>query len=108
MTRISYKEALQLPNKTSPEVPCEESGYLIVLKVFHNLYCLDSIRKALYYFADPKWTAEYNPYIHMGEGGIDSMLQVISQTICITHVDHFIDALRQYQKSSVDMTPDVF
>lgn len=108
MTCISYKEVLQLPNKISPEVPCEESGYLIVLKVFYNLYCLGSIRKALYYFADLKWTAEDNPYIQMGEGGIDSMLQVISQNIGITHVDHFIDALRQYQKYSVGMMPGVF
>ncbi|KAJ5598774.1 hypothetical protein N7537_008858 [Penicillium hordei] len=108
MTRISYEEALQLPNKTSPEAPYEGSGYLIVLNVFHNLHCLDSIRKALYYFADPKWTAEDNPYIHMGDGGIDSMLQAIGKNMGITHVDHCIDALRQHQMCSVDITPNVF
>lgn len=108
MTRISYEEALQLPNKTSPEAPYEGSGYLIVLNVFHNLHCLDSIRKTLYYFADPKWTAEDNPYIHMGDGHIDSMLQAIGQNMGITHVDHCIDALRQHQMCSVDITPNVF
>ncbi|KAJ5957026.1 hypothetical protein N7501_011305 [Penicillium viridicatum] len=108
MTRISYEEALQLPNKTSPEASYEGSGYLIVLNVFHNLHCLDSIRKTLYYFADPKWTAEDNPYIHMGDGEIDSMLQAIGQNMGITHVDHCIDALRQHQMCSVDITPNVF
>lgn len=109
MSRISYEEAFLLPNKTSPEAPYEGSGYLIVLNVFHNLHCLDSLRKALYYFVDPKWTAEDNPYIHMMNEGIDSMLQAFGgQDLGIDHTDHCIDALRQHQMCSVDITPNVF
>lgn len=108
MTRISHEEALRLPNKTLLEAPYEGSGYLIVLNVFHNLHCLDSIRKALYYFVDPKWTAEHNPYVHMGDGGVDSMLRAIGKDVRITHVDHCIDALRQHQMCAVGITPNVF
>lgn len=44
----------------------------------------------------------------MGDGGIDSMLQAIGQNMGITHVDHCIDALRQHQVCSVDITPNYF
>jgi hypothetical protein len=109
MSRISYQEALQLPNKTAPEAPYEGSGYLIVLSVFHNLHCLDSLRKALYFFLDPKWTVEHNPYAHMGEGGIDAVLRAFGgEDVGLVHVDHCIDALRQHEMCAVDVTPNVF
>ncbi|EQL03600.1 hypothetical protein OCS_00680 [Ophiocordyceps sinensis CO18] len=106
-TRISYDEALKLPNKTSPEAPYKGSGYLIVLNVFHNLHCLDSIRRAFHHLIDPRWTAQDNPYTHT-EGGIDEMLQAVGKDLGITHVDHCIDALRQHQMCAADVTPNVF
>ena len=62
----------------------------------------------MYYFQDPKWTAEDNPYVHMRDGDVDSMLRDIGRDVGIMHVDHCIDVLRQSQMCSVDITPNVF
>ncbi|KAK2591106.1 hypothetical protein QQS21_011194 [Conoideocrella luteorostrata] len=108
MSRITYEEALRLPNKTMPEAPYEGSGYLIILNVFHNLHCLDSIRQAIYYFEDPKWTSYNNPYTQMQNGDVDSTLRDINTDLSIHHIDHCIDILRQHQICTSDTTPNVF
>lgn len=108
LTHISKEEALQLPNKTLPETPYDGSGYLITLSVFHNLHCLDSIRRALYFFADQKWDADHNPYTQGKDvfavleesGGFDST--------GIVHLDHCIDVLRQSLMCDSDIAPFVF
>ncbi|KAJ6443436.1 alpha 1,3-mannosyltransferase [Purpureocillium lavendulum] len=108
ISRISHEQATRLPNKTMPEAPYDGSGYLIVLNVFHNLHCLDSVRRAIYYFHDPRWTTGYNPYTRVTDGAVDSMLKDLPVNMGIDHIDHCIDILRQQIMCSSDTTPNVF
>lgn len=108
LTHITREEALQLPNKTMPEAHYPGSGYLITLSVFHNLHCLDSIRRALYFFVDAQWTAENNPYTQE-----EDVLKVLEQaggfdSTDIVHLDHCIDVLRQSLMCDSDIAPFVF
>lgn len=98
MTKITRAEAAQLPNQTAmlpPQADDEndERGYVIMLDVFHQLHCLNMIRKAL----NPE------PYQAMtpGDDGEDELLGM-------HHVDHCVDSLRQSLMCSVDVTPLVW
>lgn len=101
---------MNLPNRTTAELSHPGSGYLIVLTVFHNLHCLDSIRKALYYFVDDTaWNATCNPYVKADAAPIDTALWAFGgRDVSIKHVDHCIDALRQSVMCTSDITPNVF
>ncbi|KAJ6521248.1 hypothetical protein DFH09DRAFT_1331282 [Mycena vulgaris] len=46
-TRITKEEAARLPNKTAP-IPGDEDHYFVLLHVFHDLHCLNYIRRALH------------------------------------------------------------
>lgn len=47
ISSISGAEATDLPNKTSA-VPNQTDEFVIELDVFHQLHCLNSLRKSLY------------------------------------------------------------
>ncbi|KAF5313158.1 hypothetical protein D9619_003703 [Psilocybe cf. subviscida] len=73
--RIPKEEAALLPNKTSA-IPDDPDGYYIAeLEIFHQLHCLNMIRKALY--------PERYPDMALGGAQADE------------HVGHCIDAIRQ-------------
>ncbi|KAJ6521623.1 hypothetical protein DFH09DRAFT_1331037 [Mycena vulgaris] len=55
VSRIPKTEAALLPNKTSP-IPGDPGFYIAELDVFHDLHCLNTVRKAL----DPAHYPEWN------------------------------------------------
>ncbi|KAJ6551767.1 hypothetical protein B0H19DRAFT_1264401 [Mycena capillaripes] len=69
ISQIPKSQAALLPNKTHP-IPGDEANYIVELDVFHNLHCLNMIRKGLHsdYYAD---------------------------AMEIDHLDHCIDWIRQ-------------
>ncbi|RBR09849.1 hypothetical protein FVER53590_13633 [Fusarium verticillioides] len=84
ISRIPRDSAAKLINKTIP-IPGERGQYVIELNVFHQLHCLNMIRKRLY-IEDGK----YDPN-HKLTG--------------IEHLEHCYDALRQSLMCSADITP---
>jgi len=61
-TRISPHEAAKLSSKTV-KIPGEENQYLTQLEVYHQLHCLDLIRKALYVSEVERYHSEFKDYI---------------------------------------------
>ncbi|KAK0637155.1 hypothetical protein B0T17DRAFT_520774 [Bombardia bombarda] len=86
ITRVSAAEARPMDNKTLP-VPDERGGYLVQLAVFHQLHCLNLIRKGIY-------------------GDVD--FSNIDDLMGIEHLDHCIDMLRQSIMCNSDVTPITF
>ncbi|KAF5981295.1 hypothetical protein FBULB1_4861 [Fusarium bulbicola] len=84
VSRIPRDSAAKLMNKTIL-IPGEPGQYVIELNVFHQLHCLNMIRKRLY-IEDGK----YDPN-HKLTG--------------IEHLEHCYDALRQSLMCSADITP---
>lgn len=80
--RIPKSEADLLTNKTSPILQ-DPGYYVVILDVFHELHCLNMIRKRLY------WD--------------DS--KPMPETLSMVHMDHCIDNLRQSVMCSSDVTP---
>ncbi|KAF4157218.1 hypothetical protein CNMCM6936_002633 [Aspergillus lentulus] len=89
MVKISASDAAKLVNKTVP-IP-DGSGYssgyyLIGLDVFHQLHCLDMLRKVL-------WGVDmHNP----------------NDEEAMHHLDHCIEMIRQSLMCSADITVDVW
>ncbi|KAF9882288.1 ABC multidrug transporter [Colletotrichum karsti] len=106
-THITKEEAQILPNKTAPELESEGSGYLVVLNVFHDLHCMDNIRKGLYYFLEPQWNSTHNPYI-LHESPEAALEDRGGDHLSIMHLDHCIDSLRQSIQCTGDVVPNVF
>ncbi|KAJ7641908.1 hypothetical protein FB45DRAFT_901322 [Roridomyces roridus] len=71
VTQIPKSKARLLPNKTAA-IPGDESNYIIELDVFHNLHCLNMVRKALHpeHYAGP-------------------------EIMPLSHLDHCVDWMRQ-------------
>ncbi|OAA70206.1 hypothetical protein LEL_10022 [Akanthomyces lecanii RCEF 1005] len=92
---ISESEASHLLNKTraAPKTP---DLYLVQLQVFHDLHCLNLIRKWVY----------MDLYPEMAEWSEDGTLN--HDTMNAIHVDHCIDALRQSVMCTGDITPRKF
>ncbi|KAH8651632.1 hypothetical protein BGZ60DRAFT_388256, partial [Tricladium varicosporioides] len=83
VNRISRSEAAQLVNKTVP-IPGDEGHYVVTLNVFHQLHCLNTVRKRI-------WSTEtYDPK---------------DELMGIEHIEHCIDAIRQSLMCSADVTP---
>lgn len=80
------EEAHPMDNKTLP-VPDEDGGYIIQLSVFHQLHCLNMIRKGLY-------------------GAVDMTNE--DDLMGIEHLDHCVDMLRQSIMCNSDVTPITF
>ncbi|KAF4634753.1 hypothetical protein G7Y89_g3358 [Cudoniella acicularis] len=86
ITRLTVDEARPMDNKTLP-VPDQEGGYVVQLAVFHQLHCLNLIRKGIY-------------------GDVD--MTNSDDLMGIEHLDHCIDMLRQGIMCSSDVTPITF
>jgi Mycotoxin biosynthesis protein UstYa len=94
---VNRATAEKLPNKTIPVSSAPDAGYLVGLTVFHDLHCLDSIRKALW--ADRA---------ARGEGGATSPTTPPSnahESHDPAHLMHCIDSLRQSLMCHADVVP---
>ncbi|KAK7696270.1 hypothetical protein QCA50_000923 [Cerrena zonata] len=89
ISQIPKSQARLLPNHTSP-IPGNEENYVIALSVFHQLHCLNVLRKAHYheYYRDPV------------TGNIDN----ISPQDLNDHVSHCLDSIRQSLMCSSDIS----
>ncbi|KAF7372819.1 hypothetical protein MSAN_00487900 [Mycena sanguinolenta] len=82
--KISRSMAMKMPNKTWPLWgPSSRGEYLISLDVFHQIHCLDILRKQLY----PRYNES-----HVND----------------VHVRHCIGAIRQALMCSADTTPVIW
>ncbi|KAH6721008.1 hypothetical protein BKA61DRAFT_466802, partial [Leptodontidium sp. MPI-SDFR-AT-0119] len=89
---ITPSEAAHL-NEPTAHLPHDENTYIITLGVFHQLHCVNHLRKALYPDEHPGlW--EYNP-----DGTVKR------DTVLALHWDHCIDILRQTLMCHADITP---
>ncbi|KAE9407446.1 hypothetical protein BT96DRAFT_914739 [Gymnopus androsaceus JB14] len=78
ISQISGSEAEKLVDKTVP-IPGDEDNYIISLEVFHQLHCLNLLRKSLY--------PDHYP------------------TELFIHLEHCVDIIRQALLCNVDITP---
>ncbi|KAE9409710.1 hypothetical protein BT96DRAFT_806726, partial [Gymnopus androsaceus JB14] len=78
ISRIPASEAEKLVDKTVP-IPGDEEHYIVSLDVFHQLHCLNLIRKQLY----PDY---YTP-------------------LPTVHLEHCVDIIRQAISCNIDLTP---
>ncbi|KAF9072737.1 hypothetical protein BDP27DRAFT_1217107 [Rhodocollybia butyracea] len=85
LNKVPRNEAALMANKTYP-ILGEEDHYMIALDVFHELHCLNEMRKAMY--------PEYYP--------------VTDEGIHTPHMRHCISSLRQSIACSADITPIVW
>jgi len=82
ISRITKDEAARLPNKTHA-IPGDDGHYIAELDVFHNLHCLNMIRKAL----DPDYYTDWR---------ISTTGNHIPERKNATeHVGHCVDWIRQ-------------
>ncbi|KAK7044215.1 hypothetical protein VNI00_007937 [Paramarasmius palmivorus] len=75
ISKITKDQAMLLPNKTWP-IPGDEEHYVAELDVFHNLHCLNMVRKAL----DPAYYTDWN---------------IAENKESAKHVSHCLDWVRQ-------------
>lgn len=83
ISRISKSDAAQLANKTVP-IANDPGQYAVSLDVFHQLHCLNMVRKRV-------WATE----VYLPE----------DELMGIEHIDHCIDTIRQSLMCAVDVTP---
>ncbi|KAF7795291.1 hypothetical protein EIP86_006445 [Pleurotus ostreatoroseus] len=89
LSKIPKAEAMKMANKTLP-IPGDPEHYIIALSVFHQLHCLDVLRKAAYadYYTDPETGA-------LGD---------IPKNDIKIHVTHCLDMIRQGIMCAGDIT----
>ncbi|PSS12323.1 hypothetical protein M430DRAFT_21419 [Amorphotheca resinae ATCC 22711] len=80
ISRIDKKSAMQLPNRTAP-IPGDEDHYIVGLDVFHQLHCLNNLRKLV-------WPERYQS-LEQHAGKPEDYAEHIN------HLDHCVDTLRQ-------------
>ncbi|KAI9647635.1 hypothetical protein NHQ30_004020 [Ciborinia camelliae] len=90
VSRIPKSSASQLANKTVP-IPGDAGQYVISLNVFHQLHCLNQIRRRIYLTPDQISTAD--------------SLNTSDPILELSHIEHCIDDLRQSLMCSADVTP---
>ncbi|KAF6788128.1 hypothetical protein CSOJ01_15098 [Colletotrichum sojae] len=83
VSRIPRSSAARLVNKTVP-IPDDKGYYVVSLNVFHQLHCLNMLRKRI-------WS--------------DEVYAADDELMGIEHLEHCIDALRQSLMCSADVTP---
>ncbi|KAF7799138.1 hypothetical protein EIP86_010369 [Pleurotus ostreatoroseus] len=88
-SQISRSEAMLLPNKTLP-IPADPEHYIVALSVFHQIHCLNVLRKAIYpeYYSDPE------------TGALDD----IPKDEITDHVNHCLDMVLQGIMCAGDIT----
>ncbi|KZS89072.1 hypothetical protein SISNIDRAFT_497640 [Sistotremastrum niveocremeum HHB9708] len=91
VARITAEEASQLSNWTSP-IPGDEGHYVVGLDVFHQLHCLNTVRKAL-------WPQRYSRHDTLSAPGAHTH---------VDHVDHCLNILREHIVCTANTTPNVF
>ncbi|KAG9220404.1 hypothetical protein CCMSSC00406_0006669 [Pleurotus cornucopiae] len=87
ISRIPRFQAARLPNRTE-EIPGDEGNFIIELDVFHEIHCLNQIRKALY--------PDHYPDMRMDDPSTAE------------HVNHCIDSIRQSLMCSSDVSTIVW
>ncbi|KZT37787.1 hypothetical protein SISSUDRAFT_819927 [Sistotremastrum suecicum HHB10207 ss-3] len=92
LSRINEVEASQIANWTE-RIPNDEDHFIISLDVFHQLHCLNHIRRAL----SPE---RYGPQMHTAP--------IIPGGPPFDHVDHCLNILRESVVCNADITPNVF
>ncbi|KAG4441929.1 hypothetical protein IFR05_002613 [Cadophora sp. M221] len=95
LSSITPQEASHL-NEPTAHLPHDENTYIVTLGVFHQLHCVNHLRKALY---PDEYTGlwEFNP-----DGSVKR------DTVLALHWDHCIDILRQTLMCHADITPMPF
>ncbi|KAF9740465.1 hypothetical protein PMIN06_012999 [Paraphaeosphaeria minitans] len=86
VSRIPMSDAAQLANRTSP-IPGDEGHYVVILEVFHQLHCLQHLRRRLF------WN-------ETEQGSPDEV-----EGLAMKHLDHCVDSIRQSLMCSADVTP---
>jgi hypothetical protein len=87
ISQIDHASAEKLPNRTSP-IPGDEKHYIVGLEVFHQLHCLNHLRKLL----DPDHYQLHNNL---------SSTELLSAK---EHMYHCIDSIRQSLMCSADVS----
>lgn len=85
MSQISSEQAAHLPNKTTP-VSSGSSEYMVELDVFHQLHCLNLMRKLV--------------YPHVYELDLTSGSEVAEDNVY--HMEHCYEQLRQSLQCASD------
>ncbi|MCJ1227899.1 hypothetical protein MMC12_004558 [Toensbergia leucococca] len=88
VSQIPYSQARLLPNATEL-IPGTGDQYIIELDVFHQLHCLNAVRKTLY---PERYT--YDDY-YLDDGAPPGKQQRNYTSTDAKHFDHCIDAIRQ-------------
>ncbi|KAG9225253.1 hypothetical protein CCMSSC00406_0007084 [Pleurotus cornucopiae] len=83
ISRIPASQAKQLPNATEA-IPGDEHNYIVELDVFHELHCLNRIRKTIY--------SDYYPDMRLSLPGNEA------------HMSHCLDSIRQSLMCSSDVS----
>ncbi|KAJ3556366.1 hypothetical protein NM688_g2066 [Phlebia brevispora] len=93
LSHISKNEAMRLPDKTAP-YPEDPSKYVVILSVFHQLHCLNILRKVYHsdYYADP----------------LTGNIGITKHSSIPDHVAHCLDILRQGIMCAADISPIVY
>ncbi|ETI25972.1 hypothetical protein G647_02749 [Cladophialophora carrionii CBS 160.54] len=76
--KVDGRTARQVPNMTLP-IPGEEDSYILGIEVFHQLHCLNSIRKGLY-------PDRYQETKDMSDN---------EKRLYWIHIEHCVDSIRQ-------------
>jgi len=92
ISAITRHEASQLLNETVP-APRAPDIYLTELQVFHDLHCLNFIRRWV-------WEDHYHGMVERDDNGV-----INRNATNAFHVDHCIDNLRQSIMCTSDVTP---
>ncbi|KZS92001.1 hypothetical protein SISNIDRAFT_456196 [Sistotremastrum niveocremeum HHB9708] len=92
VSRITKKEAMLLTNWTE-EIPDDPGHYIVSLDIFHQLHCLNIIRKAL-------WPQRYGPQVFEQP--------LIAGQPAPDHLDHCVNTVRESLICNADVTPNVW
>ncbi|KZS89648.1 hypothetical protein SISNIDRAFT_458599 [Sistotremastrum niveocremeum HHB9708] len=91
MTRITAEQESRMANWTS-RIPGDEEHYIISLDFFHQMHCLNLVRKAL-------WPEKYGP-MELGDPVLND--------VPFDHVDHCVNIIRENLMCNADITPNVY
>ena len=113
---ITPAEAAKLPHKTL-KVPGRENEFLIELEVFHQVHCLDAIRKTIYAPAVDRYRSEFQDFLtpdgrlDFKTAGADHLSAYFSPKIethgvlIIIILGHCLDWILQALLCQADVTP---
>ncbi|KAK8068721.1 hypothetical protein PG994_005337 [Apiospora phragmitis] len=104
--QIPREQARLLPNKTIPVHLDKPDSFAVGLSVFHDLHCLNTIRKGLDYFNYQMWNDTHNPLntpLHLLDDD-----HRLGGPLDPPHLSHCIDHLRQAIQCHSDISPVVW